>query len=78
MLSYSLLKNRVLCFKITAVYGEQFIPFTSVIVLTITAVNIQVRSSLVHWLSKFSVNKFKIFIIDFCYFKILLILVLSE
>lgn len=36
------------------------------------------RSSLVHWLSKFSVNKFNIFIIDFCYFKILLILVLSE
>ena len=42
MLSYSLLKNRVLCFQTTAVYGEQFIPFTSVIVLTITAVNIQV------------------------------------
>ena len=42
MLSYSLLKNRVLCFQITAVYGEQFIPCTSVIVLTITAVNIQV------------------------------------
>ena len=41
-MSYSLLKNRVLCFKITAVYGEQFIPFTSVIVLTITVVNIQV------------------------------------